>query len=240
MKIAILSDIHAVAGAYRQALADARSEGFDQLVILGDLLTYGVDPEETLDLTQEALERDQAAIVRGNHDELYMEGPSTKADYIARMPDWIRESFEWTAAKVVGSNFWRTAAWHDELPIGELLLAHANPFGVGNWRYLNDTTSLNEASLELERRAFRWGVFGHVHRFRCSDAGGPARAFTVGSIGQPREIGGISQWAMACLSDGRFTIEPRPVEYDWRQQRMAVLDSALSAATKERIMSYFG
>ncbi len=44
MRIAVLSDMHAVAEPTGQALRAAEAEGFDALVILGDLLTYGVDP----------------------------------------------------------------------------------------------------------------------------------------------------------------------------------------------------
>ena len=73
MKIAVLSDIHSVSSALDAALDDARAEGFDVLLILGDLLTYGVNPAETLELVHEAVARDGAILISGNHDQMYLD-----------------------------------------------------------------------------------------------------------------------------------------------------------------------
>jgi 3',5'-cyclic AMP phosphodiesterase CpdA len=60
MRLAVLADLHGHAGALEAALADARRRGVDRLVLLGDLLGYGCEVEATLDLVQDALERDRA------------------------------------------------------------------------------------------------------------------------------------------------------------------------------------
>lgn len=240
MKIAILSDIHGVSGAYRQALAEARREGFDMLVILGDLLTYGARPEETLALTREAIDRDGAMLLLGNHDQMYLDALAGTSEYVGRLPDWIRESYEWTRERTLDSGFWTHAKWLNELPVEELLISHANPFGAGDWSYLNEPGALQRACEVLCRRGFRWGIFGHVHRFRKhADAATGVLSVTVGSIGQPREKGGASQWAYAELSNGRLDVQPRRLDYDWADEIAAVEASSLSDATKERIVSYF-
>ncbi len=60
MKIAIISDVH---GNY-DALS-AFPESYDELWVLGDLVNYGPQPKEVIDLV-----RDKAtAVVRGNHDQ---------------------------------------------------------------------------------------------------------------------------------------------------------------------------
>ena len=91
MKLAILSDIHSAAEAYEAALRAAREEGFDLLLILGDLLTYGPHPERTLDLTANAVSQDGARLVNGNHDQMYRETDATSKPYGAGLPEWIRE-----------------------------------------------------------------------------------------------------------------------------------------------------
>ena len=57
MRIAVLTDIHASSDPLQLALTAARREGFDRMLILGDLLTYGVQPLETLELVQGATAR---------------------------------------------------------------------------------------------------------------------------------------------------------------------------------------
>ncbi|MDP3278775.1 MAG: metallophosphoesterase, partial [Deltaproteobacteria bacterium] len=64
----VLSDLHANGRALRAALAHARDHGFDRMVILGDLLTYGIDQDEVLDIVQDLAENCQAKVVLGNHD----------------------------------------------------------------------------------------------------------------------------------------------------------------------------
>ena len=65
MKYAVISDLHANLSALQKVLADARTNGVDKVVCLGDVVGYGPLPSETL-----ALVRKSAAIViAGNHDD---------------------------------------------------------------------------------------------------------------------------------------------------------------------------
>ena len=58
----VLSDLHANGRAFRAALARIEAERPDHVVVLGDLLTYGVDVDEVLDGV-DRLQADRAAIV---------------------------------------------------------------------------------------------------------------------------------------------------------------------------------
>lgn len=62
MKIAVLSDIHGNLEALMRVLNEISE--YDAIVVLGDLVDYGPDPEEVVDLTREI----DAITVRGNHD----------------------------------------------------------------------------------------------------------------------------------------------------------------------------
>lgn len=239
-RIAVLSDIHAVAPTYRAALAAARSEGFDVLVILGDLLTYGVDPAETLDLTRDAIDRDGALLILGNHDQIYLDERNGGSAYTASLPAWLRESVEWTWSHVGSSPFWQETVWHGEWLCGALLVSHANPYGAGNWTYLNTPEQMEEACAALAGRGLRWGVFGHTHRVRRHDGvDSEATVFTVGSLGQPREAPPVAQWAMVEVGDDRIAVSPRPVAYDWAAQVAAISATALSDTTKARLIRFF-
>ena len=65
MKYAIISDIHANVTALQNVLADAKAQGAEKIVCLGDVVGYGPLPSETV-----ALARKECFIVlAGNHDD---------------------------------------------------------------------------------------------------------------------------------------------------------------------------
>lgn len=237
MKIAVLSDIHSVSSALDAALRYARADGFDVLLILGDLLTYGVDPAETLALVHEAVARDGAILVSGNNDKMYLEN-ATGPDYLARLPDWLRETVEWTAMRIAPGALTRFD-WREQWTMGPLLAAHANPFAFGDWTYLADAASADAAARTLVRRGYRYGVFGHTHRARrFADKG--AEVFTVGSLGQPRELADPRlQWAMIELREDRIDVQPRFVSFDRAAHQAAIRATTLSRPTQDRLCGFF-
>lgn len=239
MKIAVLSDIHAAASHFSDALADAREEGFDQLIILGDLLTYGPDPTETLDLAREARSRDGAIFIRGNHDILYGNDESARA-YAARMPDWISHSVEWTSSEIGGPGSLDDLPWQDEWQHDEMLFSHANPFGSGDWSYLNNEQAFARAGEVLAARGLSWGIFGHVHRFRLvRPENGRAGVATVGSIGQPRDTKEpFGQWAMV-TTGADVSVEQRRLRRGWQETIAKLREIPLPDETKERLCQFY-
>jgi len=62
-RILLISDIHANHDSLRSILENAR--GYDEVVVLGDLVDYGPDPDLVLDEVRTT----GAKIIKGNHDE---------------------------------------------------------------------------------------------------------------------------------------------------------------------------
>jgi predicted phosphodiesterase len=239
LKIAVISDIHSAAEHFSDSLDAARREGFDRLVILGDLFTYGPDPVRTLELAVEACDRDRAIFITGNHDLLYF--AELKGDgYASRLPDWIRESVEWTAAQLGERTSAKSLPWKEEWQEAQVLFSHANPFGEGDWTYLGDEQSVARASAVLKERSLEWGIFGHVHRFRRYPSGSDSGSFaTVGSIGQPRDaVEPFSQWAVV-NSGPEFSIEQRRLDRDWTTTIESIRKTSMSDATKERLCRFY-
>lgn len=238
MKIAVISDIHSAAEHFRDAVGCARDEGFDQLVILGDLFTYGPDPVETLDIAHDVVTRDRAILITGNHDLLYLQSRESDA-YASQLPDWIKESVEWTAAQLSRRHV-DELRWQAEWEESCILFSHANPFGFGDWTYLSDERSMSAASDRLQDRGFDWGVFGHVHRFRrFVRAGGGGGVVTIGSIGQPRDRAEpFSQWAVVTTVP-KFRTDQRRVARDWTSTVNRIRATPLSAATKQRLCKFY-
>jgi predicted phosphodiesterase len=71
-RLAILSDVHADVHALNDALAQIDRLGCDRIVCCGDVVDYGLFPDETIDL----LVRRKIPTVRGNRDRWALEGSS--------------------------------------------------------------------------------------------------------------------------------------------------------------------
>jgi len=67
MRYLILSDIHSNLEALDACLDVAQSRGFDQTLVLGDLVGYGADPNAVIERVRGL---SPTAIVRGNHDKV--------------------------------------------------------------------------------------------------------------------------------------------------------------------------
>ncbi|WP_158266610.1 metallophosphoesterase family protein [Allosphingosinicella deserti] len=237
MRIAVISDIHAAAGPFREALAAARRTGFDQLLLLGDLLTYGVHPDETLDLACDAVTRDGAVLVRGNHDQIYLDRATRRSGYEATIPEWIRESVEWTWARIGGGDRIARFDWLDDWSVDGLLMAHANPYQPGDWSYLRAPEDLIAACSRLADRGLRAGLFGHTHRFATQESHGSS-VTTLGSVGQPRDAGHTSEWSLVDWTKGKMALQRHRVAVEWGTIIRAVRATGLSDKTKDRICGY--
>lgn len=240
MRIAVISDIHSVAHTFRRALDAARDEGFDQLILLGDLFTYGVDPRECAELALEAIELDDALLVAGNHDQLYLDLDHRRSAYFEKLPDWIKESATWTWREL-GSSWPRGLEPIPEWAWDGLLFAHANPFGFGDWTYLSTPELMSHAAAVLRQRGFRAGIFGHLHReAEYRDELGTL-VHIVNSTGQPRKRGAKgTSWTRVDVNADRIDIETRQVVLDASTLRKRIWEIPdLSANTKSRLCGFY-
>lgn len=257
MRIAVIGDIHANASALAATLAAVRRQGCDHCVLLGDLLTYGVDVEETLGQVTEWLQDPRHVLIRGNHDQMYGELLAGHSPYYDHLPDWIRESVDWTLERLSGAQ-WDGLPFVDEWRIAGGLFSHANPFGPGNWRYLNQLADYQEAGQTLSAGQLGFGVFGHSHRARIWPGQGPLLDWSLathtsihipagrnpavvnaGSPGQPREAAccpPLLLWLEidALGMSARFEALP----HDEQEHARRVLDAGLSSKLLTRLGTY--
>ena len=68
MLLALFSDIHANRQAFDACLDAARASGAERMILLGDYVGYGADPEWAVE-TVMSLVDGGAVAVRGNHDQ---------------------------------------------------------------------------------------------------------------------------------------------------------------------------
>jgi predicted phosphodiesterase len=236
--VGLISDIHANALALEAALTRLRRENVDEIVVMGDLFTYGCHVRETTELLR-ALERsERTTFLLGNHDQLYVElqrTDHTGKRYYDGLPGWIQESARWTASQLGNLHVDRLFNWCEEHVVNGVLFSHANPFGARDWTYLTKGPELARAARSVAARGLRAGVFGHTHRAMSTRDEG-VMLFNPGSVGQPRDMRKTSTAAVLDVETLKW--QEFDVTYDERAHCEAVASSALSDATKRQILKF--
>ena len=220
-RLAVIGDVHSNALALKaclQSIYDYEASHFpiDTIVFMGDLMTYGVRPNETLRNVSEVSSSRDVKLILGNHDQLYIDLFDTAATpYFDKLPDWIKESVRFHLT-VLDWDLFVTMPFMPYYDFAGVLFSHANFFFLGSddfrWRYVN---SFEEHCRQIEilgQHDFILGVLGHTHRARlfslpsasvldsvishdlshqtgaCFDIAQYACSVAnVGSIGQPRD-----------------------------------------------------
>jgi diadenosine tetraphosphatase ApaH/serine/threonine PP2A family protein phosphatase len=86
---ALISDIHGNLEALRAVLDEVDSLGIRDIVCLGDIVGYGPQPRECLDIVQSIA----STIILGNHEEAVLNGcPPNFAPRARRAIDWTRRT----------------------------------------------------------------------------------------------------------------------------------------------------
>ena len=232
MRYLVLSDLHANLQALDAVLADANAIGYDDVLVLGDLVGYGADPAAVIDRT---IALEPVAMIRGNHDKVCCGlEPATLFNDAARF------SAEWTAEILDEARL----AILRNLPKGplqvnsEIEICHGAPFDEDHYVFDDQ-----DASRAADAASSRICLFGHTHLpaiyatakdpvIASEDpadelklpASGPA-LMNVGSVGQPRD--GDPRAAYGLLDLGSGTIRLRRVDYDIRGAQEAILKAGL-------------
>lgn len=224
MRILIVSDIHANVAAFTAVLNRTREER-DRILCLGDLVGYGPDPNECVELAAEV----SALILGGNHD-LAAGGVITAREFSFH----AKRSLKWTCSVLSAANKARLSRLESRhtYPPGApepILLSHGGPQDP-LWSYV---FSEDDAETAFSAADFSRCFFGHTHlpsvfiqhtpkdglpritgRYGSPDmtveTGGRNDRFLLnpGSVGFPRNVGEAHSW------EGRFHAVTRYALFD--------------------------
>ncbi|MCB9533273.1 MAG: metallophosphoesterase [Myxococcales bacterium] len=253
-RFAVLSDVHGNAAAFEAACDQIEAAGIESVVFNGDLLTYGCQPVRCVELARDMTARFDTTFVVGNHEPFYFAGARGDRSEFDGKAAPIVESIDWTLATGAASALEASFDWVDEVRVGPCLVAHANPWGPRDWRYLRSDADHVAAADAIEARGCCLGVFGHTHRARVAvvdhgeidyravgaraDAGALTLVVNAGAVGQPR--GSAATWLEVTVDGDRASALHHPVRYDVQVAADAIRTAiGVSDATKEWLLDFF-
>lgn len=243
---AIISDIHGNLEALEAVLADIRTQNVNEIYCLGDIIGYGPNPRECIDLV---MQHSKLTII-GNHDQAALFDPEGFNPGAERAILWTRTQLE-SGDPLANEKRWEFLG---ELPRmkrdGEVMFVHGSARNPLN-EYVFPEDIYNQRKLErifglVEKYCFQGhthipGVFTEDYNFLAPDEfemtyqlGDRKTLINVGSVGQPRDGDNRSCYV---LFDGK-TITYRRVSYDFDKTAQKIypipeLDNFLGDRLKE-------
>jgi predicted phosphodiesterase len=201
VKIAILSDIHSNLASWRAVLNDIKSQGIDRIICLGDVVGYGPNPCECINLVQKNCD----VCLLGNHDQGALFDPEGFNVGAERAIFWTRDQLEYSDADQAQAD----SRWEylGELPRkyqqDDMLFVHGSPRNPLN-EYVFPEDTYNRTKMEklfalVQKVSFQGhthvpGVFTEDLRFFSPEEideqfeiGDQKILVNVGSVGQPRD-----------------------------------------------------
>ena len=243
MRYLVISDIHANLEAYDAVMAAAVPLAYERVLVLGDLVGYGADPNAICDRVRALAPQ---ALIRGNHDKVGS-GIESPEGFNAV----ARRAIRWTHDALTSGN----REWLAALPAGPLVvddfieICHGTPFDEDAYVF-DDLDALR--ALHSARRSLC--LFGHTHvqvghylsrdQFGLSTAD-DQRPLTIpldeanrylinpGSVGQPRD--GDPRAGFAVVDTAARDVTIHRVEYPVAQAQARILEEGLPEVLAQRL-----
>jgi predicted phosphodiesterase len=223
VKRALISDIHSNLEGLEAVLADIRAQGVEEIYCLGDIIGYGPNPRECIDLISSVC----AVTILGNHDQGALFDPEGFNAGAERAIFWTRDQLEGKHGDPEANA--RRWDFLGGLPRSRrddgYLFVHGSPRNPLNEYVFPEDIHHPKKMEKLFSLVDRYCFQGHTHvpgvftqqgQFLRPDAinyqyqfNGSKVMVNVGSVGQPRD--GDSRSCYVILEDDKLTY--RRVEY---------------------------
>jgi len=239
LRYAILSDIHGNLEAFQAVLKDTAAQGVQKIIFLGDIVGYGGNPRECIDLLQEKTE----AIVAGNHDW----GVAGKTN-TTHFNSIARTAISWTVSQLSSEHKEFLAHLPLQREEGSFTYTHATPINPKKWNYI---FSRKEALRNIQALKHELCFVGHSHipiifaltRFGKLLFTTKFSEFTleeetrflinVGSVGQPRDANPQAAYGILDTEKREFSL--RRVKYDIAIAQRKIISAGLPPVLADRI-----
>jgi diadenosine tetraphosphatase ApaH/serine/threonine PP2A family protein phosphatase len=243
MRYLVLSDIHANLEALEAVLEAARDIPHERLLVLGDLIGYGANPNEVVDRVRDLAPH---AVIRGNHDKVGAGlEPSDAFNAVART------AIRWTYEALSDDN----RDWLADLPAGPVVvddlleICHGTPQDED--MYVFDDGDVLRSMQAASRRLC---LFGHTHvqvgyrlanqslTLETADLRRPLHIpishghylINPGSVGQPRD--GDPRAAFGVYDAQAQAVEIYRTHYPVERTQARIREAGLPEALAQRLM----
>lgn len=260
MKIAIISDIHANVEALTASLSDISALGVEKIVVLGDIVGYGADPEactravmtiggddvppgamapELIRAVEPLADRLLCAIM-GNHDLGAFDD-----DILNWMREEAVEAILWQRERLSSDALSFFSARPITVDYGDAIFVHASPHRPETFNYIFSHDDASSALAHVEGRLFFIGhthepaVYNETETVNHSQAdgvrlnAGARYIVNVGSIGQPRD--GDPRSSYVIWDNYADLIEFRKIEYDVTATANKIYEAGLPRILGDRL-----
>ena len=237
MIFGIISDVHSNLQALEAVFEDLEGKGVEECVCLGDIVGYGPNPNECVDLIREKC----SITVKGNHDEVDNEDLVND-----KFNESAKKGFFWTQENLTQEN----KDWLNALPYHfkkyGCLLVHANPMNPKGWKYVTDLAIAEDCFDYFDESVC---FLGHTHvPFIVKNEDGETHLMqekefqieydekllvNVGSVGQPRDKNPKASYAIFDSKKQKLTLHR--VEYDFKKTQSIMLELGLESRNIERL-----
>jgi diadenosine tetraphosphatase ApaH/serine/threonine PP2A family protein phosphatase len=238
MRIAILADIHANLAALQAVLDDIKGKGgVDEMWCLGDIVGYGPDPCECIDIAQKYFK----VCVAGNHDY----GAVGKVELSYFNPA-AADACRWTAQVIKVAD----ARYLESLPTtareGDFFLVHGSPMDP----VMEYILSTSIAARNFEFYDTRFCLAGHTHvplAFKQEDGtvisvslstgiglvmGSHRMIINPGGVGQPRDGDPRASYAIYESEGKMLRVYRIPYDIQTTQDKMMRAGLPVSLVTR--------
>jgi diadenosine tetraphosphatase ApaH/serine/threonine PP2A family protein phosphatase len=240
MKIAFISDIHGNFEALDSVKNSLLTEKVDRTICLGDIVGYGANPNECIDL----LNKISDEIIAGNHD-----WASVSKTSIKYFNSFASEAVKWTRNKLTEKNRLFLSSLSLKKKAENCLYVHAAPLNPEHWDYI---TNLQDAAASFKTFSRQLCFVAHSHNpliFIHTDTGeiicirksrltiekGFRYIINVGSVGQPRDGNPHSSYGIYDSEKKEYKLVRVP--YDIAGAQKKILDSGLPPFLASRLES---
>jgi diadenosine tetraphosphatase ApaH/serine/threonine PP2A family protein phosphatase len=242
VRLAIFADIHANRQAFAACLDAARAQGAERMVLLGDYVGYGADPEWAVDTVMDLVDRGAIA-VRGNHDNAI--GTSAES-----MNAEAQAAIEWTRGRLSAPQRRFLAELPLELAEEDRLYVHSDASSPARWRYVQDAADAGRSIIATPAQI---SFCGHIHRPALYSMSVTAKMTSfvpvagvavqllqgrrwlavLGSVGQPRDGNPAACFAMFDTAKREITYWRAP--YDVAAAASKIRDNGLPLWLADRL-----
>jgi predicted phosphodiesterase len=232
MRVAVFSDIHSNLEALESVLEHASIKKADRYVCLGDVVGYGANPNECIDLVSSLPD---CLCLLGNHDAAVL-------GVHVNMNRDARQAILWTRERVTISRMWFLMEMEDLVKWGDITFCHSNPYNPRKWHYVAEKSIITSS---FSRSKAKILFVGHTHvplaitrkNFFCVYIRPPQHSmivpvaqlnrqiFNCGSVGQPRD--GDPRASYLIYDDQKHIIEFYRVAYDHLLAGKKILEAGL-------------